>query len=63
MSMLFNKPKIPVPPAAEPPKPVKNTELEAQMSQMGRRQGLVAALFGYKTPAGGSQKGHTLTGQ
>jgi len=51
MSTLFSKPRIPVPPLPQPPAPVKNTQLEAQLSQLGRRQGLVAAMFGYKNPS------------
>jgi len=64
MSILFSKPRIPVPPMAPPPAPVRpqDSALNAQLAQLGRRQGLVAAMFGYKQPAGptGSKK---LTGE
>jgi len=57
MSALFSKPRIPTPPVAAPPAPPvapQNSLLQAQLSQLGRRQGLVAALFGYKNPPGTS---------
>ncbi len=62
LSSLFGakQPKIIMPP---PPHPVRNTELEAQMSSMGRRQGLISALFGYKNKSGGSSTSHQMTGQ
>ena len=69
MSALFSKPSIPTPPVAAPtalPPPNQmqgqNALLNAQLSQLGRRQGLVAALFGAKTPAG-SSTGKKLTGE
>lgn len=61
LSSLFGKPKIPLPPVATP-KPVQNTQLDAQMAALGRRQGLMGALFGYKTPSSTTGGGRSLTG-
>ena len=64
MSMLFSQPKIPniATPAPTPP---QNPELEAQLAQLGRRQGMLAAVMG--SPKGVKQRGTTgkakLTGE
>jgi len=63
MSQLFAKPQIPKPPLPAPPTPPpQNTTLQAQLQQLGRRQGLVAAMFGYKNPSGPTSS-HKLTGE
>jgi len=45
MSMLFSQPKIPniATPAPTPP---QNPQLEAELAQLGRRQGMLASLIG-----------------
>lgn len=63
LTALFQKPKIPNISVAQPPTPVKNTPMEAELAQAGRQQGLLATLFGYRNPSGRSGAGHTLTGQ
>lgn len=61
-SALFQKPKIPQMPTITPPRPVRNTQVEAEIAESGRRQGLISSMFGYRNPSGGSS-GHQLTGQ
>jgi len=61
MGILFSKPRIPVPPLPPPPAPVQNTLLNSELSQLGRRQGLVAAMFGYK-PSSGTSISSKMTG-
>jgi hypothetical protein len=63
MSALFSHPKIPMPPVPKPPVPQKGGVLNAELAQMGRRQGLMAALFGANTKSSGSTSSHTITGQ
>lgn len=63
MSALFSKPKLSVPTLPNPPSPApQNTDLQQSLQQLGRRQGLVAAMFGYRNPSGpsGSKR---LTGE
>lgn len=69
LTALFSKPKVPKLTVAPPPQPPKNPQLDAEMAQMGRQQGLLAALFG---PQGGTKStttgsspggGHQLTGR
>lgn len=65
MSQLFSKPHIPVPQLPPPPTPVRDTPMEARLSDLGRRQGLLAAMFGLKNPStSSSNTGKAqLTGQ
>jgi len=63
LTAMFGRPKIPNISMPAPPAPVKNTQLDAQMAQAGRQQGLLATLFGFRSPAGTSGASHTLTGQ
>jgi hypothetical protein len=60
---LFQKPSIPPIQVPPPPAPQKNTPMEAQLAQAGRQQGLLATLFGFKSPSGTSTSAHTMTGQ
>ena len=63
IASMFSKPKIPLPPPPTPPV-TKNSTLDAQTAALGRRAGLLAAMFGYRNPSGssGSSTGQTTTG-
>ena len=71
LTALFQKPKVPNIQAPPPPQPPpQNAAFQAEMAQAGRQQGLLATLFGYRSPSGGSPGGgttggggHNLTGQ
>lgn len=63
LTSLFAKPKIPSITAATPPAPPQNPQMEAEMAQAGRQQGLLSALFGLRSPSGTSGSAHTMTGQ
>lgn len=67
LAALFQKPKVPGITVPNPPAPVRNTPMEAQLAQAGRQQGLLATLFGFRSPSGasggGTPSGHTLTGR
>jgi hypothetical protein len=63
--MLFSPPKIPQV-ATPAPTPPQNPELEAQLAQLGRRQGMLASIMGSPNK-GIKQRGATgkakLTGE